>query len=148
MRSIAATIQSWSCLPTAPNVSSCKSFRSGTMFAVFTAMKNVKHLEQLLANMGHNADAVAATLKVNGVMGVRNTVRYLNPVVRHVQAQLRLDDFTLDVMQRDGRQVHTLRLSLPNGITHEVELPGPVREFLEAFNAGAHAELEMSQDSF
>jgi hypothetical protein len=116
-------------------------------FATSTFMTNVKHLEQILVEMGHTADAVAATLRAHGIMGVRNTVRYLNPVVRHVQAQLRLDDFTLDLMQRDGKQVHTLRLSLPNSITHEVELPAPVREFLDAFNAGVHAQLELPQDS-
>jgi hypothetical protein len=45
-------------------------------------------LRSTLDRMGGTADEVAATLRVKGVQGVRNTVRLLNPVVRYVQITL------------------------------------------------------------
>lgn len=110
-------------------------------------MRNEENLRQILASLGDSAQAVAVTLKTNGVRGVKNTVRYLNPIVRYAQNQLRIDDFGLDLMQRDGRQVYTLRLSLPDGHMREADLPVPVREFLESFNRGEHPDLELPHDS-
>lgn len=110
-------------------------------------MGNENDLQHVLAELGNTSEEVAAALETAGIQGVKNTVRYLNPIVRYVQAKLRLDDFGLDLMQRDGRRVHTLQLSLPSGPSQEAELPAPVREFLEAFNRGEHPGLELSNES-
>lgn len=106
-----------------------------------------RDLEQILALLGDTAEAVAQTLQDNGIKGVRNTVRYLNPVVRFAQVHLRMDDFGLDLMQRELARPYTLRLTLPNGSSQEAELPAPVKEFLEAFNGGVYPDLELPPGS-
>ena len=99
-------------------------------------MNRSGELAKILSDMGETAATVALTLRGAGVQGVRNTVRFLNPVVRYCQAQLRLDDYSLGLIHRD-----ILRMSLPNGRTVEVQLPPSVRNFLDAFNRGAFPDL-------
>ncbi len=106
-------------------------------------MKPESTLQPLLSLLGSTAEAVAATLSANSIKGVRNTVRHLNPIVRFVQGQLRIDDFSLDLTQEKGKQQYSLRLILADGTKEEVALPPPVEAFLDAFNQGAYAELEL-----
>jgi hypothetical protein len=90
---------------------------------------------------------VAATLREHGIQGARNTARYLNPIVRFAQTQLRLDDYTLDVAYGDGMQTYSLRITLPNGTEEATPLPEPVKAFLDAFNQGAYPDMELPQSS-
>src|SRR5438105_5000958 len=118
------------------------AFRSGTSFALNGCMSDSRILEQVLLLLGPSADAVAAILKENRIKGVRNTVRYLNPIVRFAQLQLRLDDYRLDVTHGDTMPTYILRMTLPNGTDEATIFPEPVREFLDAFNRGEYPEME------
>lgn len=94
----------------------------------------------LLEQMGTTADEVAATLRAKGVQGVRNTVRILNPIVRHMQIVMLIDNLDADVMT--GK---TLRIQ--GGIKkQEVKLPQAVMQFMEAFNRGIYPDLELPKD--
>ncbi len=96
-------------------------------------------LRTALERMGGTADDVAAAVRAKGVLGVRNTVRMLNPVVRYVQNTLRNDNLDLDMMT--GK---TIRLNSGSVVRmQEVPLPEPVRQFMEAFNRGAYPDLEL-----
>jgi hypothetical protein len=105
-------------------------------------MKQQTKLEQALLQLGNTAEIVAATLKGMNISGVRNTVRYLNPVVRFVQQRLRIDDYRLDLLHGDGIP-YTLRMTVPNGGKDEVVLPDAVKQFLDGFNLGAYPDLEL-----
>ena len=96
-------------------------------------MKESKLLGQILVQIGATPLDVAANLRACGIKGVRNTVRHLNPIVRFVEYQLRLDDYGLDVMHGDGMPTYILRLTLPDGKEAETPFPEPVRAFLDAF---------------
>jgi hypothetical protein len=96
------------------------------------------HLSEMLARLGSSPDAVAAHLKAEGIRGIRNAVRALNPVVRYAQGHVRLDARSLDVTQGDR-----LRITLDNGRIVETPLSDPVKEFLAAFNEGCYPELEL-----
>ena len=95
-------------------------------------------LSQLLDQLGATAADVAVTLKSQGVRGVPNTARFLNPIVRFVRASIGGDGTTADVMQGDRlRVVHT------DGTVEEAILPVPVRQFMDAFNHGQYPDLVM-----
>jgi hypothetical protein len=94
-------------------------------------------LDQLLQGLGGSADAVAATLRAAGIQGVRNTVRFLNPVVRYLQGQLRADA-SMDLIE-PGK----VRLRYGDGSREEAVLPAAVCQFLDAFNQGAYPELHL-----
>jgi hypothetical protein len=93
-------------------------------------------LPQLLNSLGSSADKVAKTLRKAGVKGVRNTVRFLNPVVRFVQAHVNAEEF--DVIPRDK-----LRVRYAGGKKEEIPLPKPVLTFLARFDKGAYPDLEL-----
>jgi hypothetical protein len=95
---------------------------------------------KVLEQMGTTADEVAASLRAKGVQGVRNAVRVLNPIVRHIQIALRIDNLDADVMTGT-----TLRIQ--GGIKkQEVKLPQAVKDFMDAFNRGAYPDLELPKD--
>ena len=96
-----------------------------------------QRLSVLLAELGADADAVAAALKGWGVRGVRNMVRFLNPIVIELKTRVRVDAWTLDVMQGDK-----VRLAVP-GVKAQAPLPQPVLDFLTSFNPGGYPELEL-----
>jgi hypothetical protein len=98
-------------------------------------------MAKLLEVLGCTPDDVASSLQASGVRGVRNTVRFLNPIVRYVQERIRGDARSLDLMQGDR-----LRLTLGNGRKVEAFLPEPVRLFLDAFHGGRYPELELPGD--
>lgn len=93
-----------------------------------------------LLGLGSTAAEVAATLQSRHIQGVRNTVRFFNPIVRAVQSELQVDFSTLDAIQPD-----TLRMTLPDR-TEQVGLPAAVKNFLDAFNRGDYPELELPAD--
>jgi hypothetical protein len=90
---------------------------------------------RMLRDLGSTSQEVAATLAQKGVCGVRNTVRFLNPVVRYIKTGVNAK--SIDVMKGD-----TVRLTFGASDTKEIELPQPVRNFLHEFNHGSYPELE------
>jgi hypothetical protein len=92
----------------------------------------------MLDALGKNADEVAAALRAQGVQGVPNTVRFLNPIVRYAQAQL--GGTPTGVVLDD-----TLTLTFPDGQVHQEPVPPAVREFLDAFDRGAYPDLILHQ---
>jgi hypothetical protein len=101
-------------------------------------MNYATELTSILTGLGDTTDAVAVTLRTAGIKGVRNAVRFLNPLVRYCQSQLRVDDYALDLIQ-----ANTLRMVLPSGAKVTVALPAPVRDFLQAFHSGQLPDLEL-----
>ncbi len=98
-------------------------------------------LGAMLKELGETPDEVATALKANGIRGVRNAARFLNPIVRYAQGQVMVDALGLDVMQGD-----TLRLIFHDGRKEETPLPPTVRKFLDAFNVGKYPDLELPAD--
>ena len=95
----------------------------------------------MLDRLGNSPDDVADALRQAGIRGVRNTVRFLNPVVRYAQAQLpRARDMDLIDPWR-------LRIVFANGFVNEVPVPDAVRGFLERFHRGRYPDLEMPAGS-
>lgn len=91
----------------------------------------------MLDELGNTADEVAVALRQRGIKGVRNTVRFLNPVVRYAHTRL-ADVYGIDLIQGDR-----LRIVFANGRAEEVAVPEPVRHFLDNFHRGQYPDLEM-----
>jgi hypothetical protein len=72
-----------------------------------------------LDQLGNTADEVAMTLKAKGIQGVPHTVRFLNPIVRYLQAEI-VETRAMDVILGDR-----LRIGLPNDRQEEPPLPKP-----------------------
>ena len=92
----------------------------------------------MLEELGNTADEVAAALRAKGIKGVRNTVRFLNPVVRYVHTR-EADVYGIDLIQGDR-----LRIVFANGQVRDVAVPEPVRRFLDEFHRGQYPDLEMT----
>jgi hypothetical protein len=98
-------------------------------------------LSAMLKDLGATPEDVATALKAEGIRGVRNAARFLNPIVRYAQGRVMVDALGLDVMKSD-----TLRLIFHDGQKEEAPLPLAVRQFLDAFNRGKYPELELPPD--
>jgi hypothetical protein len=109
-------------------------------------MKESILLRQILLQLGSSAEQVASTLRANHIKGVRNTVRYLNPIVRFAQTQGCQKTHDLCVTHGDGMATYTLRMTPAQGEEEQTFFPEPVREFLDAFNKGAHPDMELSPE--
>jgi hypothetical protein len=92
----------------------------------------------MLDQLGNSPYEVAQSLKSLGIQGVRNTVRFLNPIVRYARTQIP------HALEMDVMTGTTLRIALPIG-TKEVPLPEAVQVFLECFNQGKYPDLETNQ---
>ena len=89
--------------------------------------------------LGDTADDIAHQLNTLGLRGVRNAVRFLNPVVRYCQTKLpRVRD--VDVIIG-----HALRITHLDGATTEIPLPDAVIEFMALFNEGEYPMLELPE---
>lgn len=97
-------------------------------------------LAPLLANLGNSADEVASTLRGHGIKGVRNTVRFLNPIVRFLRAQAN-EELDCDVILGN-----ILRVRFADGREEHLLVPRPALEFLRAFNSGGFPDLELPDD--
>jgi hypothetical protein len=91
----------------------------------------------MLDALGSTPDEVANALRARTIKGVRNTVRFLNPIVRYATTCL-TEVYGIDLIQGDR-----LRIVFANGSTTEVVVPDPVLRFLEAFHRGQYPDLEM-----
>lgn len=105
-------------------------------------MSEANQLAGILADLGTTADDVAARLQARSIQGVRNTARFLNPVVRYAHAQLRMDEYKLDLIIPN-----VLRMTLPDGAQVKTPLPAAVKQFLDAFDHGAYPELELPSEA-
>jgi hypothetical protein len=97
----------------------------------------MSHLADLIATLGTTPDEVAITLRARAIHGVRNTARFLNPVVRYIQSIIRVDALSVDVMTPGA-----IRMKM-NGHEEVAVLPKPVVKFLDAFNGGKYPDLEL-----
>jgi hypothetical protein len=111
----------------------------GTSTIDSLAMASSHPVARLLQDLGNTADDVAAVLKAQKIQGIRNTVRMLNPIVRYVGG------LVPDTRDMDLIETGTLRMTFRNGVIERVTLPEAVQEFLDAFNASAYPELELSE---
>jgi hypothetical protein len=88
----------------------------------------------MLKALGKTADEVASALRSQGIQGVPNTIRFLNPIVRYVQGQV-----------TDVRSAHLvnndLTIDFADGRVQREALPPAVADFLDAFNRGHYPDL-------
>ena len=91
----------------------------------------------MLEALGSTPDEVADALRARGIKGVRNTVRFLNPVVRYAHSCL-ADVYGIDLIQGDR-----LRIVFANGSVTEEAVPEAVLRFLDAFHRGQYPDLEL-----
>jgi hypothetical protein len=87
--------------------------------------------------LGRSPDEVADALRALGIMGVRNTVRFLNPIVRYAHTRL-AGVYGIDLIRGDR-----LHIVFANGEETEAPVPEPVLRFLENFHRGLYPDLEM-----
>ena len=99
-------------------------------------MNSQDELRRVLEQMGKSGTGVASTLRATNVLGVRNAVRVLNPIVRYVQITTRFDNLDADVMTGKTFRVH-------ENSGQEVVLLQAIQDFLDDFNRGAYPELEL-----
>jgi hypothetical protein len=64
-----------------------------------------KKLTDVLRQLGDSPAEIAATLKAHEIRGVRNTVRFLNPIVRYVQHALGIGPFSVDLTEPETLRV-------------------------------------------
>jgi hypothetical protein len=91
----------------------------------------------MLDQLGSTPDEVADTLRTLGVKGVRNTVRFLNPIVRYAHTRL-TGVYGIDIILGDR-----LRIVFANGQASEVAVPEAVQRFLDNFHRGQYPDLEL-----
>jgi hypothetical protein len=91
----------------------------------------------MLRELGETPDQVANVFRVLGIKGVRNTVRFLNPVVRYTHCLVK-NALGIDIILGDR-----LRIYVPEGSSREVEVPTAVVQFLERFHRGEYPDLEL-----
>jgi hypothetical protein len=95
----------------------------------------------MLDRLGITPQEVADSLRTCGIKGVRNTARFLNPIVRYAMGRVE-GAVEIDLIAGDR-----VRIVFTNGDIQEVAVPDPVRQFLEAFHNGEHPDLELPGDS-
>jgi CheY-like chemotaxis protein len=96
-----------------------------------------RRVRRILQKLGDTPEEVADAFRALGIRGVRNTVRFLNPVVRYAHTLVR-DAAGIDIIARDR-----LRFVFANDDLWEVGVPEPVLRFLDAFHRGDYPDLEL-----
>lgn len=91
----------------------------------------------MLDALGRTPDEIADSLRARGIKGVRNTARFLNPIVRYVYS-VTTDVYGIDLIQADR-----LRIVFANKQVTEVPVPEAVLAFLDLFHRGQYPDLEM-----
>jgi hypothetical protein len=87
--------------------------------------------------LGNTPDAVADALRSRGIKGVRNAVRFLNPIVRFAHTKIP-GAYGIDLIERDK-----LRIEFAKSEVSKIAVPGPVLRFLDGFHQGRYPDLEM-----
>jgi hypothetical protein len=91
----------------------------------------------MLDALGRTPDEIADSLRLRGIKGVRNTSRFLNPIVRYASS-ITTGVYGIDLIKRDQ-----LRIVFANGQVTEVPVPDTVLAFLDLFHRGQYPDLEM-----
>ena len=91
----------------------------------------------MLDVLGRTPDEVADSLRTRGIKGVRNTARFLNPIVRYAHT-ITTGVYGIDLIRADR-----LRIVFASGRVVEVPVPEAVLEFLDLFHRGHFPDLEM-----
>jgi hypothetical protein len=91
----------------------------------------------MLDALGNSPDNIAHSLRARGIKGVRNTVRFLNPIVRYAYS-ITTNVYGIDIIQKDK-----LRIIFADERVTEVPVPHAVLEFLDLFHRGRYPDLEM-----
>jgi hypothetical protein len=91
----------------------------------------------MLEELGTTPDEVADALRGRGITGVRNTARFLNPVVRYARS-VTAEVYGIDLIKPDR-----LRIVFASGEVTEIPVPEAVLGFLDLFHRGAYPDLEM-----
>jgi hypothetical protein len=99
----------------------------------------VDAISQTLEEMGVTPEAVAATVRRERVVGMRDSSSFMNPIVRYLNRNLDLGG-KLEV----GAGGTMLRMQL-EGKVREVPLPLPVQGFLDCFHRGLYPDLEAKE---
>ena len=87
--------------------------------------------------LGKTPDEVADSLHARGIKGVRNTARFLNPIVRYASSMMH-NTYGIDITRGDR-----LRIVFADGQATEVAVPEAVQRFLDLFHRGQYPDLEM-----
>jgi hypothetical protein len=95
----------------------------------------------MLDELGATPDEVADALRAKGIQGVRNTVRFLNPIVRYAHTRF-TDVYGIDLIQGDR-----MRIEFAGGRVTEIAVPEAVLRFLDGFHDGRYPDLEMPTES-
>lgn len=96
------------------------------------------HCIKLLKQLGDTPEAVAHSLRILGIQGVRNTVRFLNPIIRFLQSHISDESIELDLIEGTAVTAKTR-----DRRTERIPLPEAVRTFLEAFHRGEYPNCEL-----
>jgi hypothetical protein len=91
----------------------------------------------MFETLGRTPEEVAESLRVRSIKGVRNTVRFLNPIVRYAHTCVG-DVYGIDIIKGNS-----LRIIFADGRVSEVAVPEPVLEFLARFHRGVYPDMEM-----
>lgn len=87
--------------------------------------------------LGETPDQVANSFRALGIRGIRNTVRFLNPLVRYAHTVIQ-DGVAMDIILGDR-----LRIDYGEGRITDIPVPAPVRQFLDLFHKGKFPDLEL-----
>ena len=87
--------------------------------------------------LGKTPDEVADSLRARGIKGVRNTARFLNPIVRYASSMMH-NTYGIDITRGDR-----LRIVFADGQATEIAVPEAVQRFLDLFHRGQYPDLEM-----
>lgn len=91
----------------------------------------------MLDELGRTPDEVAESLRMRGIKGVRNTARFLNPIVRYANSRL-TNVYGIDLTKPDR-----LRIEFAGAEVTELPVPVAVLGFLDLFHRGRYPDLEM-----
>jgi hypothetical protein len=97
----------------------------------------MNRIARVLELLGDTPDHVAATLRGAKIQGLRDSTSFMNPLVRYINQKL---DIGAKIEIGAGGTI--LRM-FHQGNIQEMNLPVPVKEFLERFHRGAYPELEL-----
>jgi hypothetical protein len=96
---------------------------------------------KLLDDLGHDADAVANTLRSHEIQGIRHAVRQLNPVCRYIKKN------AVAITQATIKSRELLLMTFSDEPSQELQIPTAVKDFLAAFDRGAYPDLILPPDS-
>ena len=104
-------------------------------------MSSAAQISAILEGLGSSSGEIAQCLRSKSVQGIRNTARFLNPIIRVVRRSLSGNHVDVDLIQPG-----VLRVTFADGRRVNAAVPKTVQDFLRDFNEGAYADLEMPME--